>query len=410
MNSESTPMRWPAGWKNPSTLALLKGTPFNYLLFEKGADLGPVVERARQSGFQVSDDAAPPAGIVLVDGEWTGVKTSSPGSADAASAGPTGIPWVDSNGWMSMLEAARNPSARIWVDTVPKSPRLSTGSYLMAAADAATYGGRLIVQLDPQLASMISAGRPEALDTWKKVSGAAAFFTAHNDWLGYTPEAVLGIISDYAGENEVMSLELLNLVARTNQQYKVILKEKATASSFKGLRALLYADVEPPSPELRESILAFVRAGGMLITVPKWGALPPAKDAGSSHSRYRQYSYGEGRIAVAIADPDDPYVVANDSVLLISHRYDLLRFWNAGAVGSSLRFSPDRSRRLLQVVFYSARGINRPTVRVAGSCRSAMLWTLDQPGPRSVQMEKQADGFELYLPEVAPYAAVELAV
>jgi hypothetical protein len=32
-----TPMRWPAAWKDPSTLDLLKGTAIDYLLIEEGA-------------------------------------------------------------------------------------------------------------------------------------------------------------------------------------------------------------------------------------------------------------------------------------------------------------------------------------------------------------------------------------
>jgi len=36
----------------------------------------------------------------------------------------------------------------------------------------------------------------------------------------------VGVISDFAGDNEEMSGELLNLVARTNQQYRVLVKNK----------------------------------------------------------------------------------------------------------------------------------------------------------------------------------------
>ena len=58
-------------------------------------------------------------------------------SCGGASAGPTGVPWVDTNSWKIRLETARRPSANIWVDAPPKGARVSVGSYRTAIADAA---------------------------------------------------------------------------------------------------------------------------------------------------------------------------------------------------------------------------------------------------------------------------------
>src|ERR1035438_6630208 len=98
MVAQWTPMRWPDAWKDPSALSLLKGTAIDYLLIGKGADLGAVRERAQQNRFRVADPDALPTGITKVKGEWPGVKMSRGGAAQMA-GGPTGVPWVDSNGW-----------------------------------------------------------------------------------------------------------------------------------------------------------------------------------------------------------------------------------------------------------------------------------------------------------------------
>jgi len=122
-------------------------------------------------------------------------------------------------------------------------------------------------------------------------------------------------------------------------------------------------------------------------------------------------AYGRGRLAVATPDFEDPYVVANDSVVLISHRYELLRFWNGGAVGSYFTAAPDRKRAVVHMLFYAfILGDNRPTVRVSGRYRTARLWTLDQPAPRDLNMEVKEDAVELHLPPVRGYAAAELEV
>jgi hypothetical protein len=402
-------MRWPAEWKDPSALDALKGTAINCLLVESDAQPGPVIAGARREGIHVVQARTPPTGVNIIEGEWPGVKLSESGVFDHATAGPTGVPWIDSNGWKIRLTAALNLGTQVWVRAAPRQPRLLAESYVTALADAAAHGGRWIISLDSQLAAGIAARSPEALDRWKKVTGAAGYFAGRSDWSHYVPEAVIGIVSDFTGRNEFMSQELLNLVARTNQQYRIIVKTAFSGSSLDSLRAVLYADEEPPEPGLRERILEFVKAGGMLITGPKWGELPSKSEAGGDHPRYSLRAYGKGRLAVATPDFGDPYIVANDSMALVSHRYELLRFWNGGAVGSYLTASPDRKRAVVHMLFYAfILGDNRPTVRVAGRYRTARLWTLDQSGPRDLDMVVKEDAVELQLPPVRGYAAAEL--
>jgi hypothetical protein len=404
MNAEWTPMRWPVSWKSPSALGLLKGTPINWLLVDKDASLAPVIEQAKQAGLNVAEVASPPDGVAILTGEWPGIAMSRGGGT---SAGPTGVPWVDSNSWKIRLEAARRPGANIWVDAPPKSARISVGSYRTAIADAAAYGGRWLISLDAQLAAGLADSKPEALSVWKNIAGAAGFFATHKDWLTYLPEAVVGVVSDFAGDNEFLGQELLNLIGRTNQQYAVLLKTNLPPSPFRGLRAVIYADNQPPAGELRKQILDFVSAGGLLIAGPKWG-VPPGVPGKDEHPRYTTRTLGKGRVALAKADPDDPYVLANDSALLISHRYELLRFWNGGAVGSYLAVAPDRKRGVAHLLFYADRGPDQASVRVVGRWRKATLWTPDRQESRPVEMEIQKDAVELHLPAVSQYAAAEL--
>ena len=399
-------MRWPGSWKSPSALALLNGTPINWLLVDKDAGLAPVIEQAKQAGLHVAEIAATPAGVALLKGEWPGVAMSRGGGT---SAGPTGVPWVDTNSWRIRLEAARRPGADIWVDAPPKGARVFASSYRTAIADAAAYGGRWVISLDAPLAAAIADGKADALATWKGIAGTAAFFAARPQWPAYLPEAVVGVISDFAGDNEFLGQELLNLIGRTNQQYAVLVKTRLPEAAFRGLRALIYADSQPPAAGLRKQILDFVTAGGLLITGPKWG-IPPGAPATEEHPRYAARTLGKGRLAIAKADPDDPYVLASDSALLISHRYELLRFWNGGALGSFLTVAPDRKRAVAHLLFYADRGPDHVSVRILGRYRKASLWTTDRQEPRPLEMEIQKDAVELHLPVVSQYAAAELEV
>jgi hypothetical protein len=402
-------MRWPDSWKSPSTIGLLKGTPINWLLVDRDAGLGPVIEEAKLAGLEVAEMASLPAGVDLISGEWPGVALSRGG--DGASAGPTGVPWVDSNSWRIRLEAARRPGADIWVDAPPKGVGVRPSSYRMAMADAAAHGGRWVISLDAQLAAQLPAGlvdgQADALRTWQELTGVAAFFAKSRPWAGYLPEAVVGVISGFDGEDEFMGRELLNLIGRTNQQYAVLEKTKIPESAFRGLRAVIYVDAQPPAADVRARILDFVSGGGLLITGPKWGP-PPGTSGRDEHPGYAMRRLGRGRVAIARKDPDDPYALANDSAVLISHRYELLRFWNGGAVGSYLTVAPDRKRALAHLLFYADQGADHVSVRIAGRWRKAALWTPDRQSPRPVEMEIQQDAVELHLPVVGQYAAAEL--
>lgn len=407
MTADWTPMHWSASWKSPSALSLLKGTCINWLLVDKNADLGPVIEQAKQAGVNVAEASSLPSGVTLISGDWPGVATSRGGSGQ--SAGPTGVAWVDTNSWKIRLETARRPNVNVWVDAPPKGDRVFPASYPMAIADSAASGGRWVLSLDAALASTLADRKPEGLSTWKSMTGAAGFSALRKQWPAYLPEAVVGVISDFVGDNEFMGQELLNLIGPSNQQYAILIKDKLTGTSPRGLRAVIYADAQPASADLRKRILDFVQAGGLLITGPKWGT-PLGMPAKDDHPRYATRTLGKGKVAMAKAEPDDPYVLANDSALLISHRYELVRFWNGGAVGSYLTMAPDRKRAVAHMIFYANRGPDTVSVRIAGRYRQASLWTLDRPEPRAVKMEIQKDAVELHLPAVSPYAAAELKV
>jgi hypothetical protein len=103
-------------------------------------------------------------------------------------------------------------------------------------------------------------------------------------------------------------------------------------------------------------------------------------------------------------------MVANDSAVLISHRYELLRFWNPGALGAYLTMAPDGKRSAAQMLFYATAREGSTTVRVAGRYRTGKLWTLDHPSAQDVEMEIQHDAVEIHMPPVSVYAAVELEV
>src|SRR5207247_5923998 len=186
---------------------------------DTGDELEPVRSAARQQGLKVAAPNSLPAGVAIVKGSWPGVKMARGGgnqvTGNHVTAGPTGVPWVDSNGFIIRLHAALHPEVEVWVDAPPKDSFRFTGdSYLVGIADCAAHGGRWIISLDDALTAGLTAQKPDAQATWTRITAAAAFFAARKAWAGYVPVAVAGVISDFSGANEFFSSELLNLLAR----------------------------------------------------------------------------------------------------------------------------------------------------------------------------------------------------
>lgn len=424
MSSQLTPMRWPPQWQNPSNLALLKDTKIDCLLTEDEKKLGPVMDEARRNGLRVIRGSSLPRGITVIKGLWPGIKLSRSEDRDEASSGPTGEPWVNSNGWKVRLTRALNPQSTVWVDARPENPQ--PGSYTLCFADAGACGGRWMISLDDQFASGIQNGNTAALAEWQSLGRAANFFAAHSSWSDYIGEAVVGVVSNFSGANEFLSHEVLNLLTRTWEQFRIIPKSGLSMEQLAGLRGVLYPDSGPPGAGLRKQILNFVESGGLLIARPEWGETP-GHPAEWNHPRYTCRVLGKGRIDIAKSDDADPYLLANDTVALVSHRFDLLRFWDAGPVNAYLSATPDRKRAVAQMVFYAPETKGRSryrspgtvTARVAGPYRTARLLTFDQssqltplaqPVSNRVGVEFGTGALELHLPRLYQYAAVELSV
>jgi len=307
---------------------------------------------------------------------------------------------------MVQLSAAMHPADAAWVDAAP-GRMVFPNSYLTAAADAGAFGGRWIVTLDANLAGGLAAGNANAQAVWKTIGQANAFFAARKEWETFKPAGVSGVISDFTGDNEFFSNELLNLLARAGQHTVVLRKEGLTAAAMRGLKAVLYADEKAPDPALRKEIQAFVDAGGMLVTTPVWGQVAGSRE---EHPRFVVAKAGKGRIARSLVAPDDPWQFANDAVIVVSHRHDLVRFWNSGSAGSSYFVPPDGKRAAVNHLVYANRGQDAARVRVAGPYKKVKASMVDVLEIAAVTTELQKDALEVHLPQVSQFVSLELSL
>ncbi len=371
----------------------------------KGTPDFPVIPWGERAS--VPFDSAGPA-LAVTGNVWPGVVAPS----GDATAGPTGVPWLDSNAWYIQLARART-SSPVWVmfDSPGGGRIVSAQNYMNAICDAESAGGRWVISLDPSLLTGLARGDARARETFQQIGSAAGFFEKHAAWKSYRSLGVVGVISDFAGENFDMSGEILNLLARRNLQFRVLWKAKALAQPFAGLKALIYADPEQPSPELRSKMMAFAELGGLLITGPGWQVKGrPANP--DFPNQFEVCAFGKGRVAVARKELADAYEIAADVQYLLSHGNDLVKVYNSSSSGCALlAASPDGRKAVLQILSYSGgRFASTRTVWIRQKHRSTRLWQIGaaEPVPIEALPSEEYFGMEYQIPSTAPgYFALE---
>ncbi len=345
-----TPVRW------RKDLPPLEGSPFNFAVKS--------VDEARKRAS------------LTKNARWPGIR------AAAQSSGPTGVPWVDWNGWQVRMMLARDPGKPGWVDVEPPQGA-APASYEAAVADAAAFGGRWIA----------SAPQPN----WAKVTKAAAFFEAHREWDAMEAAGVLAIVSDFTGPNEFLSGEVLNLLARRHLAYKVV--HASRMGDLAGVKGVLYVSRQPAPKQL----LDWAAQGGLLLAPFGTAAMGSAEE----DDRWKIYATGKGRVAVAKKQWGDPYSLAVDTHLLFGRKHDLIRMWNPGSLNTFYKTSADGSAGVVHLINYAFRGAaNEVTVGLTEKYSSVTMHTFEASTPLKPLLA--GPGIEIQIPPLAVYAALEL--
>ena len=453
-------------WAQPAALDLLKGTPVNCLVVEwaerapedsaQQQALKPLLEAGRQREIDfvgkvaagesaaAAVESARAAGLSAVmlteplthsfdfpvilsfprdkvawesatqifsstGHEWPGLKLDTM-KGDTAIAGPTGVPWVNSNAWFSLLSDELAPGKTRWLDfDPPDTPNLThPATCPLAVADSEAYGSRWIISLDDNFRAALLKGNPQSTSVWRQTCETLTFFESHREWEGFQPQGILAVISDFRGDNAYLSGEVLNLLNRRKIQFQVMERSRALATPTLGLKAMLWLDKDAPTASQLARLLAFVRQGGLLIVPAYWGPSGVMAKNRDPSLDYKMYNVGQGQIAVCVEGFQDPYQVAGDAHLLVSRRNDLVRLYNPDTTNCHLSFDPDHKRRLVQILNYSPSTANFVTLWVNTRAGAARLWSPGAKGSLSIPGVPAAPGTEFGLPTIVVNCALEV--
>jgi hypothetical protein len=370
----------------------------------------PVILRTPRSG--VPWESVTPV-FCLTGNIWPRLGLDTVKNGDDANAGPTGVPWVNSNGWLAMLARQLSPGKNLWLECdPPESSDLDhPAGYALAVADCRAFGSRWVISLDDHLRRGLTQRDPRATGIWEKISSTLKFFQANETWSGFEPQGVLAVVSDFRGDNEFMATEVLNLLSRRQLQYKIVEKSAAPSVSLHSLKAVLWVDSVEPSAAVKSRFRGFVEQGGLLIAPKLWWPLKSSPTSGGILGHYRVYRIGRGSHAVPAEEMVDPYEISVDAHMLMSRRNDLVRVFNVSACNALLTTDAQSGKQLVQVLNYASAG--RPdlaSVWVRTASRSAKLWALGAAEPVTLRGVPSRVGWEYELPFIPTYAALEFEV
>ncbi len=369
----------------------------------------PVILRNAKSG--VPWESITPI-FSLTDNLWPKLGLDEPKEGDAANAGPTGVPWVNSNGWMSLLARELSGGRTAWMEYDPpeNSDLDHPAGYALAVADACAYGSKWVISLDPRLRHGLIQNDSRAAKVWESINSTLKFFGQNEAWQSFEPEGVLAVVSDFRGDNEFMSTEVLNLLARRLLQYRIMEKAKVSSSTLQGLKGVLWVDGSEPEAGTKTHLHTFINQGGLLIAPKLWWQISSKPEPGGLVGQYSVYHLGSGRVAVPAQEISDPYQIAVNAHLILSRRNDLVRIFNVTACNARVTRDPAKGKKLVQVLNYASTGESYvPSIWVRSGAPTGKFWMLGSATPAALQGIESHGGREYQLPFISTYAALEFS-
>jgi hypothetical protein len=280
--------------------------------------------------------------------------------------GRSAQPWIENNAALVRILRAANPSAApfltyrwqpITLSDVDEGPSLD--DYLVAIAEAGSFGADLILPLHERFARRLVLGEPDARRDWTEIRRYIEFYSW--DLPGrYRPLAAIGVVAP----EPMQHFEALNLLARHNQGFHIIAPSAVTASALDGLRLVIVFD---PIPASASTVVdEFARKGGLVHRVSK--------------------------------PVTDPNAFALEMRRLVGSGHRIIDIWNGITVLAAPFRSPDGTAMMVSVLNYAHE--DQPVqLRVPGTY--AVIQYESPETPATLIAPRHRDGFtEFVLPAV----------
>jgi hypothetical protein len=179
-------------------------------------------------------------------------------------------------------------------------------NYLVAIAEAGTFGADLVLPLHERFQSRLLSAEPRARAEWARIRSYLEFYA----WplRGRAPAANIGVVT----AEPMLSFEVMNLLLRHNQPFTLVPPAELPKRGLEPFKLLVVLD--DPGPEAAKALRAFEAAGGKVrrvtggVTDPNEFALEVRRMVGAEH-RVLEIWNGITVMAAAYQAPDGQSLV-----------------------------------------------------------------------------------------------------
>jgi len=174
-------------------------------------------------------------------------------------------PWIENNAALLRIASAADPGTTplltykwepITLSEMDEGPAL--GNYLVAIAEAGSFGGDLLLPLHERFQNSLLLGQPQARADWNEIRRYMEFYS----WglaTRYRPIANIGVVT----AEPMRWFEAMNLLLRHNLPFEVIDPSKLAARDLTSLDLLIVLDGKGGSPA--GPVAEFAKKGDRVI-------------------------------------------------------------------------------------------------------------------------------------------------
>ena len=289
-------------------------------------------------------------------------------------------PWLENNAALITIAADRLPEGQrvlltytwqpVTVSDLDRGPRLE--NYLVAIAEAGSFGADLLLPLHERFEQDLLAGAPDARAEWIEIRKSVDFYA----WNVSLPRQAIANVGVVTGD-PMRDFELLNLLKRHNLPFVVLPPAALAPDRLTGIDLLIVLD--PLDQAAKQRVQEFAASGKGSIT----------------------------RVIERANVPADPNASALEMRQLLGADRRVVDIWNGITVLIAPYSRPERGDVVLTVVNYAAQPL--PTqLRVRGAFSQVHY---EVPGQAAVLVpfEVRDGGTEFVLPALRIGARVFLS-
>jgi hypothetical protein len=285
-------------------------------------------------------------------------------------------PWLENNGALIRIAADRLAEGQrvlltyawqpVTVADLDQGPRLE--NYLVAIAEAGSFGADLLLPLHERFARALLAGSPDARADWSEIRQSLDFYA----WTVAAPPQLLANVAVVTSD-PMRTFEIENLLVRHNLPFTVLAPAALTADRLAGLDLLIVLDT------LDDAATQRVRAFG---------------------------AAGKGRVVERADVPGDPNTFALEMRQLLGADRRVVDIWNGITVLVAPYTQSTAGDLVLTAVNYAAQPLP-VQIRVRGAFSEVRY---EAPGQPAVLLpfEARNGGTEFVLPALRVGARIFL--